>query len=577
VQLVATAHGNELQNLVKNPALSDLIGGIQSVTLGEGTGADGRCPGSMPRARVRVCALLACQRARARVCMWRAAAPAGDDEAKRRGVQKSILERAAPPTFDVAVEMLERSRWCVYTDVAAAVDCLLGGQHPGGQVRERAPDGSITKYTFRAGSSAPGGAGSSSSGSSGAPDSPLFGRRGSSGSSSSGGSGGSSRSVLPDLMHANGSGERGDGASPLPGVGGFLRPRVPLGRADAADDGARAAHERPRWWPGVPAALLPAPVISPINSMPSRPCSPTFTAPRAGSPFLTRRASPAPRPTLGCASPEGAALRLFAAELDEERLAEVMGAMGLHDKVFMAPRPAEADAVLAVRSRLRSNPSLRAAARDAGVPVYAIKSSSSSNLVRAFRTLLGLEPTAGGPPPASAARSSSHDDALRGAAAGSVDVEGTGASSGDESGDDADEQPEADAAAAAAATAATGGAASSAQQLHDAQQAQQSAQQPAQRGGPVRAMLQEEEGLEEARLAALQIVMPLQQPVELLPRPAFVRQAQAAQCERYGLAWEEVGTGAEARVRICPAPSSSQQQQQQQEQEQGAARLAKQG
>ena len=51
----------------------------------------------------------------------------GDEEAKRRGVQKSILERAAPPTFDVAVEMEERGRWRVHLDVAAAVDSLLAG------------------------------------------------------------------------------------------------------------------------------------------------------------------------------------------------------------------------------------------------------------------------------------------------------------------------------------------------------------------------------------------------------------------------------------------------------------------
>ncbi len=53
---------------------------------------------------------------------------AGDEEAKRRGVQKSILERAAPPTFDVCVEMIERNKWQVHTDVSAAVDALLAGE-----------------------------------------------------------------------------------------------------------------------------------------------------------------------------------------------------------------------------------------------------------------------------------------------------------------------------------------------------------------------------------------------------------------------------------------------------------------
>lgn len=92
VQLVGTAHGNRLENLIKNPTLSDLIGGIQSVTL-------------------------------------------GDEEARRRGSQKSVLERKAPPTFDIAVEMLERQRWVVHDDVTMTIDNLLRGRQPGMQVR----------------------------------------------------------------------------------------------------------------------------------------------------------------------------------------------------------------------------------------------------------------------------------------------------------------------------------------------------------------------------------------------------------------------------------------------------------
>jgi hypothetical protein len=71
--------------------------------------------------------------------------------------------------------------------------------------------------------------------------------------------------------------------------------------------------------------------------------------------------------------------------------------------------------------------------------------------------------------------------------------------------------------------------------------------------GPARALIEEEEALEEARLAAEQIVMPLQQPVELLPRSDLVRKAQMAMCGRYQLGGEVVGTGTEARVRILPA------------------------
>jgi stage III sporulation protein SpoIIIAA len=92
VQLVGTAHGNTLENLMMNPTLSDLIGGIQSVTL-------------------------------------------GDEEARRRGTQKSILERKSPPTFDIVVEIQERDRVAIHPDVGEAVDALLRGTPPGIEVR----------------------------------------------------------------------------------------------------------------------------------------------------------------------------------------------------------------------------------------------------------------------------------------------------------------------------------------------------------------------------------------------------------------------------------------------------------
>jgi hypothetical protein len=100
VVLVATAHGNALANLIKNPTLSDLVGGIQAVTL-------------------------------------------GDEEARRRRSQKTVLERAADPTFPVAVEMHSRHRWAVHTDVAATVDQLLRGLQPRVQERELTAEGGV--------------------------------------------------------------------------------------------------------------------------------------------------------------------------------------------------------------------------------------------------------------------------------------------------------------------------------------------------------------------------------------------------------------------------------------------------
>ncbi|MFM6062784.1 MAG: R3H domain-containing nucleic acid-binding protein [Microcystis panniformis] len=92
VQLVGTAHGNQLENLIKNPTLSDLVGGIQAVTL-------------------------------------------GDEEARRRGSQKTVLERKAPPTFDIAIEMLERQRWVIHEDVSTTIDQLLRGREAIAQIR----------------------------------------------------------------------------------------------------------------------------------------------------------------------------------------------------------------------------------------------------------------------------------------------------------------------------------------------------------------------------------------------------------------------------------------------------------
>ncbi|MBG0786751.1 MAG: AAA family ATPase [Anaerolineaceae bacterium] len=100
VQLIGTAHGNTLENLLLNPTLSDLVGGIESVTL-------------------------------------------SDDEARRRGTQKTVLERRAPATFDVLVEIQDRNRIAVQKDVSAAVDALLRGYPLPPEIRYRDEDNKI--------------------------------------------------------------------------------------------------------------------------------------------------------------------------------------------------------------------------------------------------------------------------------------------------------------------------------------------------------------------------------------------------------------------------------------------------
>jgi stage III sporulation protein SpoIIIAA len=100
VQLVGTAHGNTLENLVLNPTLSDLVGGIQVVTL-------------------------------------------SDEEARKRGTQKTVLERKAPPTFDIVVEIKDRDSLAIHHDVARTVDLLLRGVEPRPEVRRRSGEGGI--------------------------------------------------------------------------------------------------------------------------------------------------------------------------------------------------------------------------------------------------------------------------------------------------------------------------------------------------------------------------------------------------------------------------------------------------
>ena len=102
VQLIGTAHGNTLENLMMNPTLSDLMGGIQSVTL-------------------------------------------SDEEARRRGTQKSILERKAPPTFNVMVEIVDRDEVIVHLDVASTVDAILRGAPIGSESRRRREDGTVER------------------------------------------------------------------------------------------------------------------------------------------------------------------------------------------------------------------------------------------------------------------------------------------------------------------------------------------------------------------------------------------------------------------------------------------------
>jgi stage III sporulation protein SpoIIIAA len=107
VQLIGTAHGNTLDNLLQNPTLNDLVGGIHAVTL-------------------------------------------SDEEARRRGTQKTVLERKAPPTFALVIEMVEQDKLAVYHDVASVVDSLLRGVPPTPEIRFMTGEGIVERVSSAA-------------------------------------------------------------------------------------------------------------------------------------------------------------------------------------------------------------------------------------------------------------------------------------------------------------------------------------------------------------------------------------------------------------------------------------------
>ncbi|MHB9026005.1 MAG: R3H domain-containing nucleic acid-binding protein [Armatimonadota bacterium] len=107
VQLIGTAHGNTLDNLLQNPTLNDLLGGIHAVTL-------------------------------------------SDEEARRRGTQKTVLERKAPPTFDIVIEMVEQDKLAIYDDIAAVVDRILRGVPPTPELRFTTEDGNFERVSSAA-------------------------------------------------------------------------------------------------------------------------------------------------------------------------------------------------------------------------------------------------------------------------------------------------------------------------------------------------------------------------------------------------------------------------------------------
>jgi stage III sporulation protein SpoIIIAA len=293
VQLVGTAHGNRIENLIKNPTLSDLVGGIQSVTL-------------------------------------------GDEEARRRGSQKSVLERKAPPTFDIAVEMLERQKWVVHQDVSETVDTLLRGREPNPQVRTVDDKGKvvITQEPPKA-------------------QSPVA-RQLPFGTASSGLSKGAARG-----------GWRASGQ--LPALPSYKRNDL-----------------------GGAASLEPVPRAEPLSE---RQQFDQLLNDSMADSYMMEEMGEAP--TTG-PNGEDLPLHVYPYAISRHQLEQVIQTMNL--PVVLTKDIDSADAVLALRSHIKSHSKLRLLAKNRQLPIHPVKSNSLPQLIRALQRMLRMDAGGAGEP-----------------------------------------------------------------------------------------------------------------------------------------------------------------------------------
>jgi len=296
VQLVGTAHGNRLENLIKNPTLSDLVGGIQSVTL-------------------------------------------GDEEARRRGSQKSVLERKAPPTFDIAVEMLERQKWVVHEQVAETVDSLLRGRQSNPQVRTVNETGTVS--ITRELSSVPEAAGGRS---------PM-------------------------------------GITPLSRWNTLAEEPTPFEIRESSTNAGRTKG----WRMSGRMRPLPTPQESPspdqqqfeqlLDESLSHSASPLFDA---DEPTGKGRAE------LRTVFPDGEEpLHVYPYAVSRHQLEQVIHTLNL--PVVLTKDMDNADAVLALRSHIKNHAKLRQMAKSRQLPIHTIKASSLPHIARGLRRMLDMD------------------------------------------------------------------------------------------------------------------------------------------------------------------------------------------
>ena len=466
VQMIATAHGHTLENLLKNPTLNDLVGGVASVTL-------------------------------------------GDDEARRRRVQKSVLEREGPPTFGAAVEMLEIGRWRVHLDVGVAVDTLLAGYEPHVEIRELDErTGEVVAV-------------------------PWLGDGGSSGVSDGA--------------------RRGAVAGPFGfGAGGGAQ-----GAAPAAP--AFPSYDRILGGWGDTGAGPPPGASSGIVRSSGRKKAVTAKGPETSSGLAAREVSEAAARRDGSDASGSddfvqtvGLFRVYPHELDCDVVEEVIESLGLSERCVLTSVLEEASAVLAVKARVKGATWLRHAARARGMPIYALKAEGIPQLARAIQAMLGLNARIA----ADASDSGLGFGAGMGGSANDTDTDNTDEGLASRSplsngkktiGEDdgaARTRTRRDSRLERAASFPPENSSLpffSEESPRDPRDAPRSASRSA----------EETDALEEVRMAVEQLVIPHQEPVELLPRGARLLAMQKALIEReYRLEVEECGEGDAKRIRI---------------------------
>lgn len=292
VMLVGTAHGNQLENLIKNPTLSDLVGGIQAVTL-------------------------------------------GDDEARRRGSQKTVLERKSPPTFEIAIEMQERQRWMVHERVDEMVDGLLRGRQPIPEVRTVNEQGEVVI--------------SHETTENGLAIQRPTGRRS--------GQNGKSNNLTPIPLSNSGVGE-GQGWSKAQGVKGW---RSQGHMFPVSNDTKYAPFGQP---------------ISPEQESFHQMLEDSFS-----------RAGEEERPT----GPNGEdwPLHIYPYGISRHQLEQVIRTLNI--PVLLTKDIDSADVVLALRSHLKSQGKLKQMAKSRHLPVHTLKSNTVPQMIRTLQRLLDLD------------------------------------------------------------------------------------------------------------------------------------------------------------------------------------------